>query len=710
MKQVSEATTDVWLSGDYTGANRPMARVTIQKWHMHKTDYKVRWSDSAEWKHEGKFRSALFNTRGPVRELRNLKSVSYDRSVDTDVASCRIELYNVQYRKDMENPNDEELDFPGWFTPTRGDFDRWDYTSNRWHDWIRPDRLIKTFEGYGVDASVPPEDDPDQYPSGVWLIDTVTFGTDGIITLECRDLGSILLSQIMFPPVVPWQAYPLWFDAFHWEDPVHHFEPSGGWISPTYDSDSNSFALAAGLEDGFDPAVSPDGSVYGHEGADAADGTASTYWLSAGSADPDQLEWIEFTKPAGDVTGLKINAHGGPYKVYISLNHQGKGWRGAGKIRYKVGDDMTDNGADIPYVKDVWIGKDNTIKIVDFNRTFKDVTKIRLTFAPRWRSGIGPVRNYRAALQQVSYAEELTRVEGTENRKMGNYGDYTTIIKYLLAWAGFFWPPNATIRKRFGIEESLEYAEADAKLPKGRVWGDMMLTKTTGFMKLDVDVWDKKPFMDGISAIRDIVGFDFWIDETGAAVWRMPNVLSKGNYLMPAPGGVTRNRTSTVIEIDERTTLIDLSATLSSANVRERVMVADVNGNFGTVVEGYNPAPTGLKRVAGWTDQHFRNRRETRIMAELIAYRQAYNYRTCTITIAANPALQVDDQVIIYERMSGEGFLHRIKGISSQMDFETGKWTYTLTTNWLGDAAFTNKAWEPPLSEATQAFLSQLGG
>lgn len=97
-------------------------------------------------------------------------------------------------------------------------------------------------------------------------------------------------------------------------------------------------------------------------------------------------------------------------------------------------------------------------------------------------------------------------------------------------------------------------------------------------------------------------------------------------------------------------------------------------------------------------------------MADLIAIKQSYLYRQNTLTIAANPAIQVDDQVVIIERMTGEHYLHRVIGIASDFDYEDGKWTYQLTTQWLGDAAFTQFAWRPKISQSTQLYLEELLG
>jgi hypothetical protein len=250
----------------------------------------------------------------------------------------------------------------------------------------------------------------------------------------------------------------------------------------------------------------------------------------------------------------------------------------------------------------------------------------------------------------------------------------------------------------------------DVQLGKGQAWGDFMFTGTAGIVKLDVDFFDKKPLMDCIGAIRDIVGFDFHIDETGGVVWRLPNVFHKGNYLMPTTGGPRTTRTEEIVQIGERQTLIDMQAKISSRNVRERVFIGNLTGHKAAVVKGFNPAPSGQRRVGGWTDQHFASNAECQRMAELIALRQSFLYRQNTLTIPGNPQIQIDDQVRIFERMTGEGYLHRVLSIQSNFDNEEGAWTYQLNTHWLGEDAFTKWAFDPEyLSKATQHWLHELG-
>ena len=71
-------------------------------------------------------------------------------------------------------------------------------------------------------------------------------------------------------------------------------------------------------------------------------------------------------------------------------------------------------------------------------------------------------------------------------------------------------------------------------------------------------------------------------------------------------------------------------------------------------------------------------------MAELIGMKILFSYRKGTAKIIANPYLQLDDQVRIYERITNEFNVHYVSGISSRMDLETGEYTMDVTTHWLG--------------------------
>jgi hypothetical protein len=189
--------------------------------------------------------------------------------------------------------------------------------------------------------------------------------------------------------------------------------------------------------------------------------------------------------------------------------------------------------------------------------------------------------------------------------------------------------------------------------------------------------------MDGIQYCRDIVGAIFYIDESGAAVFRLPNLYSPGNWLTlnAAPGFTTSMYT-----IDEKQTLMNLSSAISSANVREGVFVSDGSGQLAAISGGYNPNPTGIRRWGGWTDSGFKTQEEMQRMADMITIRQLMTYRKDTVTIPGFPGIQMDDQVRIVEEVTGEAYIHYIAGVSSNLDLDSGSYTYELTTNWLGDS------------------------
>jgi hypothetical protein len=722
VKTISDHTDDVWQSGDYVGPDRrPMVRASIMRMHIGLADYRYPRTRSRTWDHKGHYAHAMFGQDHVPRELFNIKSVSWSRSIDQDVAELSMVLYNSQMKPlDEEPENEEDFDHPGWYTPNRGDPDsaffgsRWGYEQNKWFGWIAPDRMLRTYEGYGCDLDSPPETDEFMYPTGVWLIDSVDLSTDGLITIKARDMGRLLLDQIVMPPVVPRGAYPLWWEKrslvsndkdvdltdIHW---------------PTSATSSNALYWGVAGLHADQEVQNSGGMVRSHVPADAFDDDTSTRWMSNGQRIHDYA-WVQGNLGGIDVSAVGINMKGGPYRVFVSL-FDGSDWVGPGKIPYHYDpeNDAVDVNARIKYVDEFATNEEGESRKFKLHKTYTGITKVRFTFTRLWKTNLGTRFPARAAVQDAWVSETALEIDDTGTHYEGNYDDYTDIVKWFCAWAGFWWPQSGSglaWTKYVGSDTRhvLAPASEDPALQKGRVWGDFMQTGTTGVLRLPVETFDKAPLMDGVNAIREIIGFDFWIDETGAVVWRLPNIYKKGSYLMPAPGGTRDTRTEDVVVLDERETITDLTVTLASTNVRERIFVANIGGNFGYTVQGYNPYPSGMRRVAGWTDQGFESQKECRRMAEMIAIRQAVTYRQGTITIAANPAIQIDDQVRIYERQTGEGYLHRVTGISAEFDNEEGTFTYTLQTHWLGDEPFTKWAFtDTDLSDVTHAYLVELG-
>lgn len=288
----------------------------------------------------------------------------------------------------------------------------------------------------------------------------------------------------------------------------------------------------------------------------------------------------------------------------------------------------------------------------------------------------------------------------------------TDIVKLFLAWAGFFWPENAYELDCDGNQMPRTWTKPDNCLPidgAGRVWGDFKLSGTYGPATLGVELFEKKPLLDCIKYIQDILGYVFFIDETGGAVFRPPNIYRLGNWIRSLTRSNGRRSGGAMPRIDERVSLRGLESVLDGSNQRERTFVSNTDGTLGAMAAGFVPNDTGLRRVGGWTDQNFETQGEVNIMADMITLRQLFTYRQDQIQIKGNPQIQVDDQVQVYERVTNEGYVHYVRSIKSNNDLVSGEWTYDLTTHWLGERPFERWLFDPAqLRRETRRYLEEL--
>lgn len=701
MRVTTEEYQDIWKSGDYTtDERRPMIRATIQR-------LSVVLNNVGRQTY-----STICHGQSRPRELPNVKSVTWGRSVDGGVATMSMTLWNMRAMPIGWTPDPPSIfDQPGFYTPTRGlaffSESEFSHGATGWQNWLVPDRLIRTYEGYGFDPEEIPETDPHLVGSGVWRIDDVSFGTDGMIRVECRDVGSALLDQVMMPPVVPVASYPLTFETRHAVDNPDIVTTSGGWFRPVYDLDSNFYWIG-------------NDELYGHHGRDAFDSSNSSYWFSIGNSAPEEgfsFEWVQGKFSSRTVSAVRLKTWGGPYLCYVSVWAGGK-WQGSKNVPYFPAPGSAPNASKIRYSYSFIADREDTTTF-KLKKAITGATKVRLTFTRLTRSSLG--RNpYRAGVRKLEVSSAVTTsVDGGTHVEPKTsppaISDYTDIVKILLAYAGWHWPRKASVSFQTysdGTKVDQTPATSDSVLgggtTTGRVWGDFELTGTSPVVAIGVDAFDKKPVMDGISMVRDTVGFIFFIDEDGAAVFRSPNIWSVGNWV--GNGATTASRVDDIIELRDTETIMDLSATLSSRSIRESVFVGNLAGQVAGMSKGHNPYPSGLRRVGGWTDQHFKTAEECQIMADLITLRQLFTYRTDKVRIPANAAVQIDDQVRLVESITEEGFLHYITGIQMNWDIETGKYTYDLSTHWLGETPFSNWTFNPDdLAEETRAYLIALG-
>lgn len=713
MRDVPASLLTAWRSGLYIGDRRPMARATIHrpKMRLHRVGGNV-------------FSSFMWREATTPREMRNIKKVEWNRSVDSDAGDCTITLWNVKPLEIGEQPTTADFDHLGYYTPTRGSAQyssRWGHTVNEWANLLLPDNIIRLYEGYGVDPDVCPSDDPNLVRTGTWKIDTVKFTHEGEITITCRDMASILFDQIAYPPVVPFEAgpktksfkrgkyaYPVQFEAVQPEPQVNNVPLKPQRVPLSFDDTSNTPYIAT--------PYGPNSWYRGHRGSEAFDESSATYWLSIGNPRPDQgysFEWVQGKCKKTTVSEVRFRTRGSGYTAYVSVYADGEWVNQGGVVPYDQNHPFSaPNGSDIPYVSSTVV-RDEGEHVVTFPKPIKNVTKVRVAFGNLWNSGLDASRPWRAAVRDVrAYGGQLTKRVVTR-RDIKNYDDYTDIVKLFLAWGGFFWPNSgATEKDCDGNTTALTFNKADNALPLrgsgGRVWGDFKLTGTYGPATLDVGIWDKKPLIECIRYVADIVGYLFYVDETGGAVFRPPNIYRPGN-LMRSLSRASGTWTPTTIRIDEAQVLESLEVELDGANLRERVFIANADGSAGHMAQGWNPNPVGLRRVGGWTDQNFETEAECRVMAEMITLRQLFSYRTDTLVIPGNPQIQVDDQVRVFERVTSEGFLHYVRSIGSTNDLESGEWTYSLGTHWLGERPFKRWAFDPrKLSRETRRYLEYI--
>lgn len=740
MLPVPSSMSDGWAAPYKGGEFKPTTRVCIQKMNVTLLNYDLISMHSKDLQGSGKFASMPFGQANVPVEMKNLTNVSISRNLNQFCAEATISLTNTKDLAVGVLGDEGEFDLPGYYTYQRGDSAdgnaRWSHSKNSKNGLVVPDRLIHIYQGYGTDGDPAPEKDEKLVKTFTGLIEEVTVNADKSMSIKCKDLAGALLTQIYYPDVVPgphWKKdFTTRYAAPDKSNPYVVSSTSGSWKHPKYQTDSNVPYIGHGFTDGSRPYVQSNGGVNGHLGKHAFDSSSGSYYLSVGNYErwESAYEYVQGTFSLGNVTKVKIKAYGGPYTVYISLKDEDGGWMGKAKIPYKYR--AVDTNADIKFVKRIKLDKGET-KTIRLPKAYA-AKAIRVTFADLWDSNIGNYQ-YRAGIADVQVFKSST-VEDVlyPDAYFGNIEDYTGILAWLLAWGGFFWPRDSSgfsyVKHSDGDKINYTHSPVDYLypenpdtgytnhvLPHGRIWGDLQMTGTSPIVPLPFSDFDKQPLADCINKIKETIGFNFFIDEAGGAIWRLPNIYSLGNYVSGATGGPHSGYTSDYLTIDENTTLLQLSTTISSKNVREQTTVSNTTGKFGATVEGYNPHPSGLRRYGIWTDKHFSNLDDVRTMADLVALRQFMTYRQSSITIAANPAIQIDDQVRIFEKVTSDTYFHYVTGVQSDWDAATGKWTMALTTQWLGEdpdgiiGEFGGSSWvvnEDKMSDKTVAYLRGL--
>lgn len=260
----------------------------------------------------------------------------------------------------------------------------------------------------------------------------------------------------------------------------------------------------------------------------------------------------------------------------------------------------------------------------------------------------------------------------------GNYRDYSDVIRDLVLWSGFY---------LFSV------SQAPRQLPA--VYGNVEDTGAYAEDPLPKEMFDKKPVMDTIREIRDIVGYVVYIDAEGGFRFESPNWWSMGNYLMD---GTPLNY---MPEVDETVQLTNHSVTRSAAAARSRLIISTQDpypavagqtlptGVLTTeIIPKTAPDLRGLLVPAMWHNGQFLRKNEQKVMADLIDMRMWFARRTASVSCIANPLIDINDQVRVIERRTGEIYVHYVTGVEFSHDLLSGEFTMQLNTYWLGGTQY----------------------
>lgn len=450
-------------TGNFLGVNRPNGRVTVDPyWKLEKTPPVYGNSFKGPFRYYTNYDAASSTPGIEEYEIPSIKSIQWNRSTSQDLGSCTITLYNMWHNLNSEEQElAGQLGKKGYFWPKRGQGDSsttWNQESGKgayrkdgtwdsqfsWENVLVEDVILRTYEGYGghssdgtyvsIDENL---DDGDLLLTGVWIVNTVSAGSDGMMTLECTDIGRILIDQIVYPPVIPSGAYPLEYyppgkSAFDspWGPTLRDKDLQDDDISPGQRGEvwvrSSSWS---GSSDGTISSLYPASNV--------TDGDWDTYSLSeAYDTMNEGRPYWEFLPGAANTSSAAINSlqfkpWGGGYTVYISIAEDPNPASPSSSYQWEGTENIPGGG--IPYVNKVQVpmyipdGMEYPVNVDFANYTGDDTfyerptantyhaKRIRLTFenlnyshvadgTKRYRAGIRDLTLYREGSNFSDYA------------------------------------------------------------------------------------------------------------------------------------------------------------------------------------------------------------------------------------------------------------------------------------------------------------------
>lgn len=212
-----ETINSVWSSGAYIGnAAKPTCRVMAYRyWTVEEVPF------SQNGKNRGPARTWTEGGSGVEIPNKLIKTISINRSISSDTATMTLTMKNAE--ENITN-NTYIPNAKGKFSQRRfidgAAVSNAPWGTNGYSDWgnatgtpytfsygvVAQGNMFKTYQGFGGTNVL----------SGVWIADTVNYDSKGNITLNCRDVGALLVDQNLYFPIVPDQCYPTMFYSASW--------------------------------------------------------------------------------------------------------------------------------------------------------------------------------------------------------------------------------------------------------------------------------------------------------------------------------------------------------------------------------------------------------------------------------------------------------------------------------------------------------------
>lgn len=439
---------DTVKTRNFLGDNAANGRVTVDPyWSLNKTAPIYGNSLRGPYRYYTDYDAGSVTANVDEYEVPSIKSISWNRSNGQDLATCTITLYNSWHNTNSETPEQAtQLGKKGYFWPKRGQGDSsatWNQSAGKgaykkdgtwdpnfsWENVLVEDALLRTYEGYGgiptsgnyisIDQNLT---DQNLLITGVWIINTVTAGSDGMMTLSCTDIGRILLDQIVFPPIIPGALYPLEYyppgqSAF---DSTWGPKIKNKYTKPTIAHDEYGREVSTSPASkgevwirSWNSSADSDTTVNSiHPSSHAVDGDWGTYALSEAYATMEGgRPYFEFL-PGGSssvgagIDSMNLKTWAGGYTVYVSIAEDPDPAHPTSTSVWQGTESIPDGG--IPYVKKVEIplylpdGMEPTMSI-DFDEIAEDILADRTI-----ENGYGTINNPPASNTYYAHKVRLT--------------------------------------------------------------------------------------------------------------------------------------------------------------------------------------------------------------------------------------------------------------------------------------------------------------